>query len=128
VDVWGFDLLLQWLPFSVLFTALLLRLHPIAEVLFIVCRRRMRNEHPGRPDRLHFHSLVKRCVTQRLLPNSIKSVHNSVGGLLVGARPILPAVVVQFVHTSTAAAVAVSLLLMFGYEAMYKQMMAKVGR
>jgi UDP-N-acetylmuramyl pentapeptide phosphotransferase/UDP-N-acetylglucosamine-1-phosphate transferase len=110
------------------FTALLLCVHPITEVLFSVYRRRMRNEHPGHPDRLHFHSLVKRRVMQRVLPKSSKTVRNSVGGLLVGAMSILPAVVAQFVYTSTAAAMAVSLLLMFGYVALYKQMMAKFGR
>jgi UDP-N-acetylmuramyl pentapeptide phosphotransferase/UDP-N-acetylglucosamine-1-phosphate transferase len=35
-----------------------------------------------------------------------------IGGLLVGAMSMLPAVVAQFVYTSTAAAVAVSLFLM----------------
>jgi UDP-N-acetylmuramyl pentapeptide phosphotransferase/UDP-N-acetylglucosamine-1-phosphate transferase len=110
------------------FTALLLCVHPITEVLFSVYRRRMRNEHPGHPDRLHFHSLVKRRVMQRLLPHSSKTVRNSVGGLLVGAMSILPAVVVQFVYTSTVAAVAVSVLLMLGYVALYKRMMANFGR
>ena len=110
------------------FTALLLCVHPITEVLFSVYRRRMRNEHPGHPDRLHFHSLVKRRVMQRLLPNSSKTVRNSVGGLLVGAMSILPAVIVQFVYTSTAAAVTVSLLMMLGYVVLYKQMMAQFGR
>ena len=71
------------------FTALLLCVHPITEVVFSVYRRRMRNEHPGHPDRLHFHSLVKRRVMQRVLPNSSKTVRNSVGGLLVGAMSIL---------------------------------------
>jgi hypothetical protein len=72
--------------------------------------------------------LVKRRVMQRMLPNSSKTVRNSVGGLLVGAMSILPAVVAQFVYTSTAAAVAVSVLLMLGYVALYKRMMANFGR
>lgn len=110
------------------FTALLLCVHPITEVMFSVYRRRMRNEHPGHPDRLHFHSLVKRRVMQRLLPNSSKTVRNSVGGLFVGAMSILPAVVVQFVHTSTAAAVAVSLLMMLGYVVLYKKLVTQLGR
>ncbi len=110
------------------FTALLLCVHPITEVLFSVYRRRMRNQHPGHPDRLHFHSLVKRRVMQHWLPNSSKTVRNSVGGLLVGAMSILPAVVAQFVYTSTAAALAVSVLLILGYMALYKRMMANFGR
>ena len=31
---------------------------PITEVLYSIYRRRVRNQHPGMPDRLHFHSLA----------------------------------------------------------------------
>ncbi|MEY3610518.1 MAG: hypothetical protein RJB14_240, partial [Pseudomonadota bacterium] len=44
------------------FAALLLCIHPITEVLYSVYRRRVRHQHPGHPDRLHFHSLFKRRV------------------------------------------------------------------
>ena len=67
------------------FAALRVCIHPITEVLYSVYRHRVRHQHPGHPDRLHFHSLVNRRVMQRLLPHSSKTVRNSAGGLLVGA-------------------------------------------
>jgi UDP-N-acetylmuramyl pentapeptide phosphotransferase/UDP-N-acetylglucosamine-1-phosphate transferase len=110
------------------FAALLLCVHPVTEVLFSVYRRRSRNEHPGHPDRLHFHSLVKRRVIQRLLPNSGPTVRNSVGGLLVGGMSLLPAVVVQFVYSNRWACVLATLVLMLGYVGLYKKMMTQFGR
>ncbi len=109
------------------FAALLLCIHPITEVLFSVYRRKVRHQHPGHPDRLHFHSLVKRRVMQRLLPKSSKTVRNSVGGLLVGGMSLLPAVLVQWVYSSTLASLAAVVVLGLGYVWLYQRMVARFG-
>jgi len=109
------------------FAALLLCIHPITEVLYSVYRRKVRHQHPGHPDRLHFHSLVKRRVMQRLLPRSSKTVRNSVGGLLVGGMSLLPAVLVQWVYSSTVASLAAVAALGLGYVWLYQRMVARFG-
>ena len=109
------------------FAALLLCIHPITEVLYSVYRRRVRHQHPGHPDRLHFHSLVKRRVMQRLLPHSSKTVRNSAGGLLVGGMSLLPAVLVQWVYSSTLASLAAVVVLGLGYVWLYQRMVARFG-
>jgi UDP-N-acetylmuramyl pentapeptide phosphotransferase/UDP-N-acetylglucosamine-1-phosphate transferase len=109
------------------FAALLLCIHPITEVLYSVYRRRVRHQHPGHPDRLHFHSLVKRRVMQRLLPHSSKTVRNSAGGLLVGGMSLLPAVLVQCVYSSTLASLAAVVVLGLGYVWLYQRMVARFG-
>jgi UDP-N-acetylmuramyl pentapeptide phosphotransferase/UDP-N-acetylglucosamine-1-phosphate transferase len=109
------------------FAALLLCIHPITEVLYSVYRRKVRHQHPGHPDRLHFHSLVKRRVMQRLLPHSSKTVRNSAGGLLVGGMSLLPAVLVQWVYSSTLASLAAVVVLGLGYVWLYQRMVARFG-
>jgi UDP-N-acetylmuramyl pentapeptide phosphotransferase/UDP-N-acetylglucosamine-1-phosphate transferase len=109
------------------FAALLLCIHPIAEVLYSVYRRKMRQHHPAHPDRLHFHSLVKRRMMQRLLPNSSKTVRNSAGGLLVGSMSLLPAVLVQWVYSSTFASLVAVVALGLGYVWLYRRMVARFG-
>ena len=39
--------------------------YPILEVLFSIWRRRQRNLHPGHPDRLHLHSLIKSRIVRK---------------------------------------------------------------
>ena len=39
--------------------------YPVLEVLFSIWRRRQRNLHPGHPDRLHLHSLIKSRIVRK---------------------------------------------------------------
>ena len=66
--------------------------YPILEVCFSVYRRKKRNLNPGHPDRLHLHSLVKRRVVSRLLPNSSNMVRNSATGAVMWGAALLPVV------------------------------------
>jgi UDP-N-acetylmuramyl pentapeptide phosphotransferase/UDP-N-acetylglucosamine-1-phosphate transferase len=109
------------------FAAMLFCIHPVVEVFYSVYRRKVRHQNPGHPDRLHFHSLVKRRIMRRVMPNSSKTIRNSMAGLLVGGLSLLPAVLVQFVYTSTLASMAAVLTLALGYVWMYKQMVARFG-
>jgi UDP-N-acetylmuramyl pentapeptide phosphotransferase/UDP-N-acetylglucosamine-1-phosphate transferase len=103
------------------FAALLLCIHPVTEVVYSVYRRKVRNQNPGHPDRLHFHSLVKRRVIQRLLPHSSKTVRNSVAGLLVGSITLLSSLLVQVTYSSTPASLAAALSLALGYVWLYRR-------
>lgn len=109
------------------FAAMLFCIHPVVEVFYSVYRRKVRHQNPGHPDRLHFHSLVKRRIMQRLMPRSSKTLRNSMGGLLVGGLSLVPAVLVQFVYSSTLASMAAVLALALGYVWMYKRMVARFG-
>jgi UDP-N-acetylmuramyl pentapeptide phosphotransferase/UDP-N-acetylglucosamine-1-phosphate transferase len=109
------------------FAALLLCIHPVTEVLYSVYRRKVRNQHPGHPDRLHFHSLVKRRVMQGLLPHSSKTVRNSVGGALVGGMSLLPAILIQFTYSSTFLSIAAIAVLVLGYLWLFKVIVRRFG-
>jgi UDP-N-acetylmuramyl pentapeptide phosphotransferase/UDP-N-acetylglucosamine-1-phosphate transferase len=107
------------------FAGLLLCVHPITEVLYSIYRRKLRRQNLGHPDRLHFHSLVKRRIMPRLLPGSSKTVRNSAGGLIVGGMSLIPAVLVQFTYSSTVASLAAVLFFVLGFVWTYQRM---VGR
>jgi UDP-N-acetylmuramyl pentapeptide phosphotransferase/UDP-N-acetylglucosamine-1-phosphate transferase len=66
------------------FAPLLICVHAITEVLFSVCRRRQRRDHPLRPDRFHFHSLVMRRYVKRAFADHSLTYRNSISGLMVG--------------------------------------------
>ena len=118
---WGCVLLIERHANVTAFAALLLCVHPITEVLFSVWRRRQRQQHPGHPDRLHFHSLVKRRVMSRLLPRRSLRFRNSASGLLVGGMSALPAIVAQFVYQSAVASLACVAVMVVGYIWLYRR-------
>jgi len=64
---------------------------------------------------------------QRRLPHSSKAVRNSAGGLLVGGMSLLPAVLVQWVYSSTLASLATVMALVLGYVWLYQRMVARFG-
>ena len=98
------------------FTSLLICIYPVTEVLFSVYRRKLKQAHPGQPDKQHLHSLIMRRYIRRQFPERLQ---NPVTGFLL-ALMTLPAVVVAFyVHESaTQAAVACSLFFL-GYVTLY---------
>lgn len=108
------------------FAALLLCIHPITEVAYSALRRHNRKHHPAHPDRLHFHSLVKRRVMLRLLPNSSKVTRNSISGIAVGSMSIIPAVLVQFVFHDTLLCIAAILVLSLSYVLLYRQSLTQI--
>lgn len=104
------------------FAALLVCVFPVTEVLFSIYRRKVRHHHPGQPDQLHFHSLIKRRYVARWFGGLPKVWRNSIAGLLVGSMTLPAAVLAQFVHASTTLSVACVLLCMLGYVALYARM------
>jgi UDP-N-acetylmuramyl pentapeptide phosphotransferase/UDP-N-acetylglucosamine-1-phosphate transferase len=109
------------------FAALLVCIHPITEVLYSIYRRKMRRQNPSHPDRLHFHSLVKRRIMQRMLPKSSKTFRNSVGGVMVGCMTLLPALVMQFTYESTSVTLVVVIIMVICYLWLFRRIVAKFG-
>jgi UDP-N-acetylmuramyl pentapeptide phosphotransferase/UDP-N-acetylglucosamine-1-phosphate transferase len=71
------------------FAALVVCVHPVTEVLFSVYRRKMKKMHPGHPDRLHFHSLVKRRYVARWFSGWSNRNRNSITGILVACMTVV---------------------------------------
>ena len=69
--------------------------YPILEVLFSMLRRRARTHHIGKPDRLHFHSLLWSRVTRKLFSAYSPILQNALVmpiALLYAAIPCLLAI------------------------------------
>jgi len=71
-------------PSVTAFSVLLICVHPVTEVLFSIFRRRVKKMHPGHPDRLHFHSLLKQRYVRRWFGSMSLQSRNSITGLLLG--------------------------------------------
>lgn len=63
--------------------------YPVLEVLFSVLRRRYRAHHPGHPDRLHLHSLIKSRLVRKKLGHWPSVLRNSAVSPLCWAFPVL---------------------------------------
>jgi UDP-N-acetylmuramyl pentapeptide phosphotransferase/UDP-N-acetylglucosamine-1-phosphate transferase len=80
---------------------LMLCAYPVTEVLYSVWRRRRRRAHPGHPDRLHLHSLIKRRVASRLLPGHGTLARNSLTGVLMWLASVPPVIAASVWPTNT---------------------------
>jgi len=78
---WVAVMLIERNPSVSAFAALMVCAHPVTEVLFSIFRRRIKKLHPGHPDRLHFHSLVKQRYVRRWFGNMSNAVRNSITGV-----------------------------------------------
>ena len=104
------------------FAVLLVCVHPVIEVVFSIYRRRIKKLHPGHPDRLHFHSLVKQRYVRRWFSGYSNSMRNSITGLLVGLMT-LTAVLVAWLTCESVWVSALGFIgLSLGYVAIYARM------
>jgi UDP-N-acetylmuramyl pentapeptide phosphotransferase/UDP-N-acetylglucosamine-1-phosphate transferase len=104
------------------FSALLICFHPVTEVLFSIYRRKVRKEHPGMPDCLHFHSLVKRRYVARWFGGCSKQVCNSITGVLVALMTLMAIFLAGLTYSSVTWSVAAFLVLAVGYVSVYARM------
>lgn len=65
--------------------------YPILEVLFSIWRRQQRNLHPGHPDRLHLHSLIKSRLIRKQLNNLAPVLRNASVSPFVWLFALIPA-------------------------------------
>lgn len=83
-------------------SSLLACAYPITEVLFSVYRRRRRNHHPGHPDRLHLHSLIKSRITRKRMASSSLTMRNAAVSPYLWCLAAVPAFLAPLLrgHTS----------------------------
>ena len=119
---WVAVLLIERNPSVSAFAALLICVHPVTEVLFSMYRRKVRKEHPGMPDRLHFHSLVKRRYVARWFSHFSSRVRNSITGFFIGLITLLSIFVANIVYASPALSGLCGFILIAAYIFVYMRM------
>ncbi len=119
---WVAVLLIERNPTVSAFSALVNCILPITEVLFSIFRRQVRNEHPAKPDNLHFHSLVQRRYVSRWFVKWPILVSNSLVGFLLGLIGLSSAIMANIFYESTLYSVITSLLFFLVYVAVYARM------
>ncbi len=119
---WVAVMLIERNPGVSAFAALVVCVHPVTEVLFSIYRRRLKQLHPGYPDRLHFHSLVKQRYVRRWFPGFSSLAHNSITGALIGGMTLIAIMVAAQVHSSPWLSAATFAVLSLGYVTIYARM------
>jgi len=104
------------------FSVLLVCAQPVIEALFSVFRRRVKKLHPGHPDRLHFHSLVKQRYVRRWFGGSSNLARNSITGLLVGGMTLTSVVLANLVCHNRVSSYLAFAALTLGYVTLYARM------
>jgi UDP-N-acetylmuramyl pentapeptide phosphotransferase/UDP-N-acetylglucosamine-1-phosphate transferase len=119
---WVAVMLIERNPGVSAFAAVVICVHPVTEVVFSIYRRKIRKEHPGMPDRLHFHSLVKRRYVARWFGHYSNAARNSITGALIGFMTLSAIVLATFTYSSTVWSVVAFFALALGYVAIYARM------
>ena len=104
------------------FSALVICILPITEVLFSIFRRKVRNEHPGKADSLHFHSLLHRRYVARWFAKLPPLAINSLVGILMGLLSLASAFMANLVYDNTLYCVITSLVFVTGYVTVFARM------
>jgi UDP-N-acetylmuramyl pentapeptide phosphotransferase/UDP-N-acetylglucosamine-1-phosphate transferase len=119
---WIAVLLIERNPSVSAFSALVICILPITEVLFSIFRRKVRNDHPGKPDNLHFHSLLQRRYLSRWLVKWHSLAKNSLLGVLMGLMSLPSALMANLIYGNTLCCVIASLVFAIGYVAIFARM------
>jgi UDP-N-acetylmuramyl pentapeptide phosphotransferase/UDP-N-acetylglucosamine-1-phosphate transferase len=119
---WIAVLLIERNPSVSAFSALVICILPITEVLFSIFRRIARNDHPGKPDSLHFHSLIQRRYVRKWFTKWNSLTRNSMVGFLMGLMSLSSAFMANWIYDTTLYCVIASLLFALGYVAVFARM------
>jgi len=119
---WVAVMLIERNPQVSAFAALLICAHPVTEVLFSIYRRKIKELHPGHPDRMHFHSLIKQRYVRRWFSRVSSNSRNSITGLLVGLMTLTAGILANFVYQSVWMSLIILIILMMGYVSIYARM------
>lgn len=119
---WVAVLLIERNPSVSAFAPLVVCVHPVTEVLFSIYRRRIKKLHPGHPDRLHFHSLVKQRYVRRWFGQHSTRVRNSITGALIGLMTLSAVVLANLAYASALWSALAFVGLALGYVAVYARM------
>ena len=119
---WVAVMLIERNPQVSAFAALLICVHPVTEVLFTIYRRKIKELHPGHPDRMHFHSLIKQRYVRRWFSGLSADSRNSITGLMVGLMTLAAGILANFVYQSVWMSLMILILLAMGYVSIYARM------
>jgi UDP-N-acetylmuramyl pentapeptide phosphotransferase/UDP-N-acetylglucosamine-1-phosphate transferase len=119
---WVAVLLIERNPSVSAFSALVICILPITEVLFTIFRRKVRNDLIGKPDSLHFHSLLQRRYVVRWFLKWSSLARNSLVGMLMGIFNLAPAVMANLLYETTLYCVITSMLFVLLYVAIFARM------
>ena len=119
---WIAVLLIERNPSVSAFSALVICILPITEVLFSIFRRKVRNEHPGKPDRLHFHSLLQRRYVGKWFFKWNSLARNSLVGILMGLMSLASTLIANLIYDTTLYCVITSLLFAMVYVTVFARM------
>lgn len=116
------------------FAVLLMFFWPVTDMLFAIARRLLAGRPVDRPDRLHFHQLVMRCIELVVLGRKRRSLSNPLATLLVVPIAGLPILVTQGLWWDNALSAMVFGAFCLGYVVLYScafviaRRFARVGR
>jgi UDP-N-acetylmuramyl pentapeptide phosphotransferase/UDP-N-acetylglucosamine-1-phosphate transferase len=119
---WIAVLLIERNPSVSAFSALVICILPITEVLFTIFRRQVRNDHPGKPDNLHFHSLLQRRYVCKWFMKWPSLAINSLVGIFLGLMSLVSAILANSFYDNTLYCIIASLLFVMGYVAVFARM------
>lgn len=104
------------------FTALLICMHPISEVLISIYRRMKKNTSPSKADKLHFHSLLNQRYVRRWFKNTSPEMRNSITGIIVGSFTIVLIILAYILKESKNYTIFAVLSSLITYSLIYKRM------
>jgi UDP-N-acetylmuramyl pentapeptide phosphotransferase/UDP-N-acetylglucosamine-1-phosphate transferase len=104
------------------FSALVVCILPITEVIFSVFRRQVRKDNLVKPDRLHFHSILRRRYITRWFTHWPDIAKNSMVGMFMGSMNLVSAVVANYFYDSTLYCVIASFIFALVYVAVFARM------
>lgn len=119
---WVAVMLIERNPGVSAFAALVVCVHPVTEVLFSIYRRKIKKTNPGHPDRLHFHSLVKRRYVARWFAGYSSRIRNSITGALVASMTVTAVIAANLFYDHVALSAVAFVGLALGYVAIYARM------
>ena len=121
---WIAVLLVERNPSVSAFAMLLICIHPITEVLFSVYRRWRKKLHPGHPDRLHFHSLVKQRYVRRWFSTKSNLARNSATGLLMALATLITSATASVTYDKPNASIIACIVFLVTYVFLYNRMVS----
>jgi UDP-N-acetylmuramyl pentapeptide phosphotransferase/UDP-N-acetylglucosamine-1-phosphate transferase len=119
---WIAVLLIERNPSVSAFSALVVCILPITEVMFSIFRRKVRNDPPGKPDNQHFHSLLQRRYVSRWLMKWPSLARNSLVGILMGLMSLASALMANLIYDNTLYCFIASVVFAIGYVAVFARM------
>lgn len=117
---WMAVLLIARNPEVSTFAVLLVCAYPVTESLFSVYRRIQAGRSPGHPDRLHFHSLVKRRLVNVMFRHQSMTWRNSLTGLIVGSITLITGCVAGLTYLHHGWSVLALTAAVLGYVVLYR--------